>query len=358
MKILYISPENTVGTLEIWKKAHQYLGNTCRYVTFYKSQFNYKEDICLNLPFISSDKNYIRTRYFLYKLFNIFTYKSPQKIPLVKESSFFESLYFQYRDNLWDNIINQTIKKYNLYDFDVFHFEWGLDFYRDCRFVKKLAKNNKKIICHYHGEDLRTRGVIEPINSLSHLNLTNEIDLLRLHPNIEYLYLPYNIDNIKSEKRLNNKIRICHATSNRRFKGSEKIISICTKLENEMNIDFVLIEKMNHYEALALKETCDINIDQIDNKGGCGYGMNSIEAMTQGLCCLTEINKEAESFLKGHPFININENNLYVELKDLIRNKEKIKIYQKKARDWVKLKHSYKNVIKQLYKKYDQFNII
>ena len=38
--------------------------------------------------------------------------------------------------------------------------------------------------------------------------------------------------------------------------------------------------------------------------------------------------------------------------------KEKIKIYQKKARDWVKLKHSYKNVIKQLYKKYDQFNII
>ena len=49
MKILYISPENTVGILETWKQAHIELGNECRYITFYKSRYNHKEDICLNM---------------------------------------------------------------------------------------------------------------------------------------------------------------------------------------------------------------------------------------------------------------------------------------------------------------------
>ena len=29
MKILYISPENTVGTMSLWKKAHELKGNEC-----------------------------------------------------------------------------------------------------------------------------------------------------------------------------------------------------------------------------------------------------------------------------------------------------------------------------------------
>ena len=37
MKILYISPENTVGTLSLWKRAHEELGNHCRYITYYPS---------------------------------------------------------------------------------------------------------------------------------------------------------------------------------------------------------------------------------------------------------------------------------------------------------------------------------
>ena len=37
MKILYISPENTVGTMSLWKKAHEMHGNTCDFITFYKS---------------------------------------------------------------------------------------------------------------------------------------------------------------------------------------------------------------------------------------------------------------------------------------------------------------------------------
>ena len=44
MKILYISPENTVGTLTLWKKEHESQGNECRTVTFFGSPKNFKED--------------------------------------------------------------------------------------------------------------------------------------------------------------------------------------------------------------------------------------------------------------------------------------------------------------------------
>ena len=63
MKILYISPENTVGTMTLWKEIHQKNGNECEVLTMYKS-FNQSEPgICLNLPFISSKSKYLTARH-------------------------------------------------------------------------------------------------------------------------------------------------------------------------------------------------------------------------------------------------------------------------------------------------------
>ena len=69
MKILYISPENTVGTLSLWRQEHISRGNTCRTVTFFRSPKNFEEDICLDLPFnftkpiLSSFRNIIYQTY-------------------------------------------------------------------------------------------------------------------------------------------------------------------------------------------------------------------------------------------------------------------------------------------------------
>jgi len=67
-KILYISPENTVGTLNIWKKYHESRGNHCRYITFYRSAAGFPEDICLDLPLINTGNFYRRTRHQLQSL--------------------------------------------------------------------------------------------------------------------------------------------------------------------------------------------------------------------------------------------------------------------------------------------------
>ena len=46
----------------------------------------------------------------------------------------------------------------------------------------------------------------------------------------------------------------------------------------------------------VIKKTCDILIDQIGDSGGWGYGMNSIEAMALGLCCMTQMNDRCNKF--------------------------------------------------------------
>ena len=69
MKILYISPENTVGTLSLWKKEHERRGNECRTITFFSSPKNFDDDICLNLPFNFTEPKMSYMRNMIYKLY-------------------------------------------------------------------------------------------------------------------------------------------------------------------------------------------------------------------------------------------------------------------------------------------------
>ncbi len=361
MKILYISPENTVGTLTLWKKEHEKRGNVCRTVTFFKSPKNFKEDICLNLPFNFTNPVLSKIRNYIYRYYRGNEgYFKPKKgfPPTWKPEGRFDKLFLRFKDWLWLPIILEAIKKYNLYDFDVIHFESGSDFLKNEFFVKKLKNKNKKIICHYHGEDLRTRGVMPLMNSLSDLNLTNEVDLLEKHPNIKYLFLPYDTLQFVVKKFLNKKFLISHAPTNRYYKGSETIISICEKLKNEKKIDFDLIENVPHNEALKRKYKSDIFIDQIGDKGGWGYGMNSVESLSMGICTLTQINEKYQSFIPDNPFININKNSLEPILNDLIKNKEKVYIASKKSKIWVEKNHDIRKVSDKLYDYYSSIGLI
>ena len=88
--------------------------------------------------------------------------------PTSMPNSLFENLYFQFRDWIWSFKIEAVIKKMELENYDIYHLDWGLGLYRDARFIRKL--NNKKIICTYHGQDLRTRGVLPNIDQKSDID--------------------------------------------------------------------------------------------------------------------------------------------------------------------------------------------
>ena len=360
MRILYISPENTVGTLSLWKKEHEANGHECRTVTFFKSPKKYEEDICLELPFNFTIPWMANIRNRMYQRYRgeegYFKEKSGYP-PVWEPEGWFDSHFLNFKDWLWRSKVLKAIDKYNLYDFDVVHFESGMDFLKDECFVNAVHENGKKIICHYHGEDLRTRGVMPVIDTLSDLNLTNELDLLKKHPDIHYLFLPFDTSCFKPKNGISDVIRVAHSPTNRYYKGSVSIISACEKLEKDGLIVFDLIENLPHREALERKQFADIFIDQVGGLGGWGYGMNSVESLSMGICTLTEMNEDYKAFIPDHPFVPVESGSITKVLTELIQNKKKIVEFGQKSRVWVKKYHDVKQVSKKLYSYYNSIGI-
>ena len=232
-----------------------------------------------------------------------------------------------------------------------------MDFFKDESFVNALHENGKKIICHYHGEDLRTRGVMPVIDTLSDLNLTNEVDLLTKHPDIHYLFLPFDTGYFKLKNDISDTIRVAHAPTNRHYKGSEDIISACEKLEQDGLIVFDLIENLSHKEALARKQLADIFIDQVGDLGGWGYGMNSVESLAMGICTLTEMNEAYQAFIPDHPFVPVESGSITAVITELIQNRNKIVDFGQKSRAWVTKYHDIKQVSKKLYSYYQSIGL-
>ena len=137
MKILYIAPENTVGTLNLWKQAHEAQGNQCTFITLYNSRHLFDPGICLNLPLISVNTIYLKGRHYYYKLMrgSDGDYKKREGYPPTwKANSLLEQFYFRFRDWIWHFKIESIIDEMKLFDYDIYHLEWSLEFYRDGRF--------------------------------------------------------------------------------------------------------------------------------------------------------------------------------------------------------------------------------
>ncbi|MFA4850741.1 MAG: glycosyltransferase [Methanoregula sp.] len=357
LKILYISPENTVGTLSSWKRAHEMNGNECRFVTWYKSSGGFEEDICLNLPLIAAKPWFIKPRLaFIQHMDRRDPYAELPGYPTLWNPPRWQKKLFRLRETLWQPIIEKAIRKYGLEDFDVYHFEWGTDFFRDARFAKRLKARSKKIICAYHGQDIRNRGVIPEMDKLSDLNVTSELDLTFRHPNLKYLFLPYDVLAHQPKSTPNRPLTICHATTNRLVKGSEEIIRVCNELEKSHGIRFIFIENQPHDKVIELKKQADIYIDQVTDHAW-GYGMNSLEALSLGLVCVTYLNPTYEKFIPDHPFQNAGVTNLKSKLLELIENPETLPARMAASREWVEKRHDFRNVVKKLYRYYESIGV-
>jgi hypothetical protein len=357
LKILYISPENTVGTLSYWKQAHELNGHYCRYVTFYPTAAGYAEDIALRLPLVAARTWYLKPRLWLARVSaHRHPYDRLPGYPPVWKPPRWQQQLIRLRELLWIPRINRAIQEHNLAHFDIYHFEWGLDFYRDASFARQMHQQGKKIICHYHGQDLRNRGVIPAMDALSDLNLTNELDLLQMHPKMHYLFLPFDVQAFQPKTQWNDPPVICHATTNRIVKGTDTIIRICRELERSHSIRFVLIENQPHARALALKQQADIYIDQVTDHAW-GYGMNSLEALSMGLVCVTYLNPTYGEFIPDHPFVNAHQDQLKAQLTKLLEHPETLPARSRASRYWVEKTHDFRNVVKELYRYYRQLGI-
>ena len=356
LKILYLAPEHYTGALGLFVQAHRRRGHQCRLVTLFRSHSRYEEDICLNLPLVGPHFSLMALRRAAYRTHGpegelaVRQGYPPRWVPANRAESWF----FTFRDALWAPAIHRAIAGYGLMDYDIYHLESGLGFFRDGRIIKRLKDRGKRIVCSYHGTDLRQRGVIPRIDRLADLNLTCELDLLDRHPRMRYLFLPIDTSQFTFREPQNRVRTIGHAPTSRYFKGSDEIIAVCRQLERERGIRLILIENKPHREALRLKAQCDIFIDQIANLGGWGYGMNSLESLSMGIPTCTSMVPEYEEFLPDHPFVQVDRDHLKEQLIWLIEDDGLRRRKARQGREWVERHHDIDVVMDQLYRYYEE----
>lgn len=113
-------------------------------------------------------------------------------------------------------------------------------------------------------------------------------------------FLPYTIpswnDITPVRYEVNDPIRIVHAPTDRAVKGTDTILAAIKSLEREYpgKIDFRLIEKMPHNQALEEYKTADLVIDQLLVGW---YGAFAVELMKMGVPVMTYIRDEDLQFI-------------------------------------------------------------
>lgn len=361
MKILHVAPINVAGVPYNMMDMQRRFGHEARLITLHKNTLTFPEDICLDLPLPRNMAARVWRSYkrsmsaSLQNSINNF-YKSLP--PIHRHKNLFEKIYFWYDDRRRLGKVEQALVDYHLEEYDIIHYDGGLDFFRDARIAKRWKAAGKKIICHYMGSDLRVRGVDPVMNALSDLNITNESDHLLLHPEIHYVFIPFDITPFSLRTKENDRLRIIHSPSNRDLKGTRFILPIIERLKKERDIEFLLVEGKPHADVITLKTTCDIAIEQVGNLGGTGYGRNSLETLAMGIPTITEMTPDYLEWLPENPFVLATQDSLLERLIELIDNPILRRTQGRAGRAWVEKYHSYESVYSRLMQLYREHGII
>jgi glycosyltransferase involved in cell wall biosynthesis len=342
---------NTSGVPGQLVLAERQLGFTTRLITLFRDRRSYFEDICLDLPFIDfAGTKWIKKHVSAPEKLSVTNVaRIPEKIPVVwQPHSIAEILLVRLRDLMWRPKIQRAIRRFELDQFDVYQLDGGLDFYRHAGFIKRQKALGKKIICCYTGSDLRTRGVIPAIDAMSDVNVSVEFDHLRLHPRIHHVFFPFDAARFQPKSNeVSEKIRVGHAPTSWAAKGSEVIVPILKSLEADYPVEMILIQNLPYAQAIELKSTCDIFVDQI---GDLGYGINSLEALAMEIPTCSCLAPGFAETSPDHPFIAIDGANLRNELIRLIQSPELRRQMGQQGRVWVEKYHNAVNTIREIHR--------
>jgi glycosyltransferase involved in cell wall biosynthesis len=154
---------------------------------------------------------------------------------------------------------------------------------------------------------------------------------------------------IKREK--SNKIIIAHSPSHERRKGTKYLRDAIKKLKKEFpNVEMRLIKGVTNKEAIDMKKDCDIFYDQIYNDPKAGsVGISGLEAACFGIPIVVR-----KTTCPSLPFINVEPETLYYELRNLIKYRKYRKVMGRVAREYVVESHSYKAIAETLIKQYNK----
>jgi len=262
---------------------------------------------------------------------------------------------------------------------DLFHFHNGNSLFTGNTDVPMLASAGKRMIMHHWGSDVRTVNLSSRLNRyrlppsyMSDEQIHQRLKLLskHIHDAIvqDYELYPHVADYYKRVHVLPlacrtgdfapvyppvkpERIRIVHAPTNRKFKGTAYVEAVVRKLSGKYPVELVLVENKSHEEAVKLYRKADLIIDQIF----CGtYGMFAVEAMALGKPVLCYVRPDVAAKKPSLPIINANRDTLAAVLRDILRAPERLHEIGKASRSFAERYHDTKVVIPKLIRIYQK----
>lgn len=283
----------------------------------------------------------------------------------------------------WDKLVRNYYFKKAVKNCDIFLFIWDT-FYPDYVDLEILKKKNKKIIVLFVGDDVRWHfamkqefekfklPIIEYENydysivglekRLRYLrNVEKYADIILSQPNLSQLLLrPYynllipikytDYKNIPSQRTVP---KIVHAPTSV-GKGSKYIIEAINQLaETGVKFEFEFIQNRPRHEAIKIFNDADIIIDQVLTPGG---GKLAHEGLAMGKVVLTLMayNKYKQNKPIESPLIDVDQNNLFEVLSDLIPDLNRRREIATKGRQYIEKYHNPKYVVKEILKALDK----
>ncbi len=261
-------------------------------------------------------------------------------------------------------------------EYDLFHFHFSTSLLLDHSDLKLLSSENKPMIMHHWGSDVRSLTKALQINPYAKAKLTNEASIEQklelLASDIKYCispdheifhyvknyyetiyFVPTMIDlssytaNISKQ---NEKPLIVHAPTNPEIKGTAHVLRAIDKLQSEFQFDFRLVQNMSHSEAKKIYEQADLIIDQLHIGS---YGLFAVEAMAMGkpvICYISDY--MAAHYPKTLPLVSANPDTLTEKVRFLLQNQDCFAELGMKSRAYVKAQHDYIKNSQQLLEIY------
>ena len=266
----------------------------------------------------------------------------------------------------------------SLLAYDVFHYNFGQTIYHrfdgrgrlhsELAWLKRLGK---RIVATFQGDDARPPEAnpfvgyseaeraeverVQPRRRAALLRYADRVfflnpDLRRWLPGAEFRAYanvdPHALTPSPIPER--DEMIVAHAPSDRKQKGTERIIETVESLRAErMPIRLLLIEGVSHSEALDLTREADLVLDQI-NLGW--YGGYSVEAMALGrpvLCHLREDEPGDNPWGDELPIIRTSAETLRDDLRLLHGDAERRRRAAVEGRSFVERRHDPRQVARQ-----------
>ncbi len=277
-----------------------------------------------------------------------FGYRADFHYPIKLDYSSCSSIYFANPKNLLRKmpLLLPIARDYDLLHF---HYSSGLPFGLDFPLWRLLKK---KVVMHHHGTDIRHKGEHWLYARFSQRIFVSTPDLLEWSKSA--IWVPNALDIemypfVGAKRKLSNEkdsIKILHAPSRRRLKGTEHVLNAIKKLKNEgYNIELILVENTPHKEALEYYKRADIVIDQLLIGW---YGMLAQECMALGKPVCVYLREDLQGYIPTQPMLNTSADNLLKNLRMLIEDPHLREELGKRGRRYVQEVHSSDRIARKL----------